>query len=237
MKTTRRLNLFAAVLTVLLGGNSALKGDDSVSQSPALPPGPLLSNGGDLSAWQISYSYASDNNKDAASAATPPPANAVLILPVRSITITRVKPKYHVVMIQKSGTKLEQWYDGETRFMEQPGVANPQIMDNVVTAVSPFPDFTSTDFPDMGWIDSSHYTGVADMGGRKCLVFNNGDMTAWIDPQTRFPVQWQRGTETRTFRQLPTPIELEFPPSIAKVSDGLKREINSWNRFARPQPQ
>jgi len=235
MKTTRRLNFFAAVLTVLLGGNSALKGDDSVSQSPALPPGPLLSNGGDVSAWEIDYSYATDQSSTVAADGTAkptypvPPPNSYLLLPIRKVMIFRSKPQFHVTIIELDGEQFDQWSDGDLTFFRTPDSSAITIFSDPRNALK-FPDVKDTDFPDMEWVSPSNYMGVQTIRSRPCFVFTQKGETAWIDTQTLFAVQWQKGDETRVFKQLPNLTSFSLPPEVQKISAEAKKELNAWKR-------
>jgi hypothetical protein len=50
-------------------------------------------------------------------------------------------------------------------------------------------------------------------------------MTAWVDSETRYPVKWQRGGETRNFTELPAPDGLlKLPPEVSDLFQGAKRD-------------
>lgn len=228
MKKIARLGIVMA-LASLMGGLSILRG----AELPPLPPGPWLDNGGDFSAWQITYSYPSDNIKPPAGGAAPtptPPPNGFLALPIRTVTITRVKETYHVEMIQVDREKFDKWFDGTASYYRRPGSDQPYILqpNNRIA----FPDLGSSGFPDMQWIAKDNYMGMQSVGGSSCLVFSKGDMTVWIGVQSRFPVQWRRGGETRTFKQLPAPTELVLPPDVGALAAALKHDLNGWKQSA-----
>ena len=192
----------------------------------ALPDGPLLSKSPALSAWQIDYSYASDKQAAQKPAPTPAVSNAppliqsLSVLPPRTLILTRTKPIWHAVLVDISGGKAEQWFDGSARYFLQKGYT-PFITSN---SESRFPDFTTIDFPDMNWVSASTFVGTEVMDAHPCLVFSKGDMKAWIDTQSRFPVRWQRKEETRKFRELPAPSDiLTLPEELVPLSRAVKQ--------------
>jgi len=199
------------------------------------PSGPLLNRMGDFSAMEITYSYAQDQAKASAGAPSAPPLPAPLpsyvpVTPPRVVTLTRTKPIWHVVRVDTLGNKIEQWSNGTDVFCVASGLPEPMLDTHDV--YSGFPDYTVIDFPDMGWVSLQTYQGVQPKGGRPCLVFAKDDMTAWVDAESRLPVQWQKGGETRTFRQLPPPTErLELPSKIAALA---AIRAHDFKRLLRP---
>jgi hypothetical protein len=112
------------------------------------------------------------------------------------------------------GNSVDEWSEGTGVYRTASGLPDPFLQN--AGEFTGFPDYTKVDFPDMEWISPTTYQGVQVMGGRPCLVFKTGEMTAWIDLESRLPVQWQRGNETRTFKQLSPPTDiLRMPPRIA----------------------
>jgi hypothetical protein len=99
-----------------------------------------------------------------------------------------------------------------------------------MSGVGIIPNFGAIGFPDMTWVSAATYSGVEPIGGHPCLVFKKDDMTAWIDQESRYPVQWQRGGELRTFRQLARPAgTLEPPPEVVKLIQANKRRLQIIN--------
>lgn len=186
------------------------------------PSGPLLNRLGDFSAMQITYSYPRDQAKAGAGAASAPPALApppsyVATVQPRQMTLTRTKSSWHAVREDILGNKIEEWCNGTDIFCVATGLPDPKIDTNDPS--SGFPNYMAIDFPDMEWVSPETYHGVQTIEGRKCLVFTKDDMTAWVDAQSRLPVQWQKAGETRTFKQLSPPTEmLVLPPEIAALA-------------------
>lgn len=233
----KQRNLIAKLLTVgaalLLCEQGSAMADPAVVPTP-LPNGPLVDQGGAFSAWQITYSY--DSDKPAAGGKAPPVPEAaghsrVSALSPRTLTLTRTKPLWHAVTVDTTGGKVEQWCDGSVRFLVEGG-RPPSLPPSGGLFDAKFPNFSAKYFPDMDWISASTYLGTQTMNSRPCLLFGKGDMKAWIDLETRFPVRWQRGdAETRTFRQLPTPADmLTLPPDVLKASTQIKHDVNLVRR-------
>lgn len=225
----KKRNLIAAFLAVLAAvsptDQSLMAADPAVEQAP-LPGGPLLNAGDDFSAWQITYSYASDK-PSATGKPSPPPIPA----PLRTLTLTRTKPFWHAEAIDISGGKMDQWCNGALRLVVV-GDRPPGLPPSGANFAAKFPNFSAISFPDMDWISPSTYVGMQLLGLNKCMVFSKGDMKAWIDLETRFPVSWQLGsTETRTFRQLPPPDGmLTLPPDVSKVFASLNHDLDLMRR-------
>ncbi len=188
---------------------------------------------------QITYSYPDDQTKPAASAKSPPPPGPALFpnTPIRQLTLTRAKTLWHALRVDIYGNSMGKWYDGREYFYEAAGISGPQANDAATDQfnLKVLPDFTRVDFPDMAWVSPQTYSGVETVETRRCMVFKKDDMTAWIDLESRFPVQWKRGGETRIFQQLPPPEgPLVLPPKIAAIAESLKRDRDKWNKLVRP---
>jgi len=219
-----------------LGALSLCLGDlrAQTGEPPPLPPGPLLQKMADYSAMKITYSYPQEQEKAIATDKSPPGPTLFSLTPIRQLTLTRTKPIWHAVRVDVYGNNLGQWYDGHNSYCEVVGISEPAVNNPAQgqTYSAGMPDLNQTDFPDMGWISPQTYTGVETMVGHKCLVFKKNDMTAWIDLESRLPVQWQRGKETRTFQQLPPPTALlALPPKIAAFAAIIYRNDHKWDKF------
>jgi len=215
----------------------------TLKQEP-LPPGPLLQRIPDFSSWRVNFSYVQDQAKPA-DGNNPPPTRRddTFFLPAapRTLTITRTNPRWLAIMKDVQGNLLEQCFDGEREFvsgsMEQGGV--PQgafivIPDFATGVVEKHIDFSRMDFPDMDWISKETYKGTQTNNERTYLVFNKGEITAWVDLASRFPVQWKKGGETRTFEQLPPPSRMvDLPPQSAALAEAIKKDLE---RLKRPGP-
>lgn len=197
----------------------------SANASAELPQGPLLNSSSDFSTWQITYSYPEDQKKG--TPAPPPPPSlpgSISILPPRSITVTWTKPLWHSIIVDTGGTKSELWSDGTCYAFQQNG--SPFAMYMTLQYLK-FPDFSSVSFPDTNWISPATYTGLESVGGRQCLIFTHDNMRAWIDLQSRFPLQWTRGGEKRIFQQLsPSSTMLDLPPEVKKLFSDMHKALD-----------
>jgi hypothetical protein len=232
--------IFAAmtILAAVSGENRSLVADDSGGGETPLPDGPLLNVAPDFSTWQITFSYASDKPSAAGKAPPaplPPPPGILSTLPPRTITVIRTKPLWHAEIIDTAGWKMDQWDDGASRYYIASG-SPPRFVPNGYGSDPKFTDFTTASFPNMDWISAATYVGTAPMDSHKCMVFSKGDMKAWIDLETRFPVRWQRtDAETRTFRRLSPPDDkLILPSSISKISAAIQHDRDVFMRHAAP---
>jgi hypothetical protein len=223
------------VLGFCLGDPSAQAQD-----FPPLPSGPLLQKMADYSAVQITYSYPEAPAKPAPGGWGPPGPDRSPTSPIRQLTLTRTKPIWHALRIDIYGNTMGEWYTGRHDFYEAVGFPEPLLHDPSPSQINAqgLPDFRRVDFPDMDWVSSQTYAGVESVGGRQCLIFKKNNMTAWIDLESRLPVQWQQGGEIRTFQQLPPPTEpLVLPPKIAKIAAALNYDHDKWEKMVvRPQP-
>ena len=223
---------FGRILTPLVA-------DPSSSYDPApLPPGPILANVPDFSAWRIDYSYASQGagpNGSASSNAgiSPTPTNSHL---PKTLSITHTKPLWHAVMVDLSGAKNETWYDGTTRYEQasDPSKFIP-ISNGNPDAHALKSYFTrGQEFPDVEWVSPGTYLGTEKASGFWVFQQPGEGAMLWVNPATRFPVRWTKGGETRVFEVLPTPTGLlTLPPSVARISQALKH-LDDLSRVAPP---
>jgi len=192
-----------------------------------LPPGPLLRKGGDRCAWQITFSYNPQ----------PPQAteNPYLSAPPRKTTFTRTKAVWRAVTEGMNGKFLELCSDGKNEFIKSSALPAPTFVPTDDKGVRPpfLFDFGSGNYPDLDWISAETFVKIQPLQSRTALVFVNGDTTAWIDAETRFPIRWQRKGETRVFEQLPAPSQaVELPADVARLSADLKKASEALSRRA-----
>ena len=193
-----------------------------------VPSGPLINTGGDFAAWKIQFTYATDKKQGANAVNRAPPQsfqqpNSIPSSPPREITFFRTKPLWHAVIIDTVGEKMDEWSNGGPRMF----IVNdrrPILAPSNAGFATVFPDFTNG-FPDMDWISLSTFSGLQNLEGRPCLLFTQNDVQVWIDSETRYPVQWQKGGEKRVYHLLPQPTQaLDVPPSVARVFAGLEQD-------------
>lgn len=234
------------IVAGLLAGNILAWSADParVTNLPPLPPGPLLKRTEAFSIWQITYTYAAD--KEAKAHASPSPGEAkspgaipqypeskITQLPAvpRTITITRTKPLWLAETIDVKGHKLVDCSDGQQEYMKLPAMTSATLFQTGFTGERDLINFGSVDFPDLEWVSAKTFAGIKQLGSASYLIFTQDDMTAWIDLESRLPVQWQKGSESRTFLQLPPPSGmLVFPPEILKLMALTKTDRDTLKR-------
>ena len=156
------------------------------------------------------------------------PNGAMLPAATRSVTVTRTKPLWLAVTVDVKGNTMNQGGDGTLQILNVSGSPAP-IPAPTDLVDSKLVDFSRVDFPDMAWISPKTYVGVQKIGELPCLVFKNadpaGEMTAWVDLESRFPVLWRQGNQTRAFRLLSAPPQpLDFPPQLDKLFKAMKKD-------------
>jgi hypothetical protein len=195
----------------------------------------LIQGVGKYDAWEIKFSFA----KDKASAETAPAAE-----PVESsdpyakpskLTITRTAPSWHVDVDGGRNISLEAWSDGYGTYIKNPRERALEVKDTssveeleTRAVMLLFTSLGMGKFEGFDWISKNNYLGIQTVKGRQCLVFKKDDMTAWIDAETRFPIYWNKGDQTREFIHLPPPnAPIGFPPDVLRRIQGLKQDRNA----------
>lgn len=197
-------------------------------EKPPLPSGRLLNKPADFSCWQMDYVYDSDQKKPAVSNALPSGVRPGVIsnAPPRQVVLTLTKPLWHAAVLTLDKQRIDEWSDGVVPYFRADGIPGAMQVPVNTGGGAILPNYGAIGFPDMGWVSAASYAGVQAIKGHMCLVFEKDDMTAWINLETRDPVQWRRGGETRTFTQLAKPAGmLELPPDVANLSEANKRRL------------
>jgi hypothetical protein len=208
--------LFFAGLSASLAVDPA-----SLDQTP-LPAGRLINRAPDFAKWEITFSYPKDNKASGTTSTTPPPVpGAVNIGRPQSLIITQTRPLWHGVLIDEFKNKTDAWYDGAVPYITGPLQTKAVVMymNTPGLQMPKFLNYRGNDFPDVDWVSAQTYLGTEKV--TSYWVFQNGPTgpTLWINSTTRYPVRWQSGPETRTFRFLDPPDGLlELPPDIAQLS-------------------
>jgi hypothetical protein len=214
--------------------------------SAALPSGPLINKIGNMDAWKIDFTYAkkekggeqgSKQEVDSAATASSDPDENIFAVPNRRIIITYTKPIMHVQIEKTRGAAVHQWSNGEIQYLDLPKMG--AFLYNRIpgkNSTEEYIDFRNGQFPDMEWISKETYVGMREAGGRNCLMFTSNEMTAWVDSETRYPLFWRRGNETRVFQRLEAPGSmLQLPSSITKIDEAVKKDIKRMNTPYRPR--
>lgn len=203
------------------------------AEKPPLPPGPLLKRIADLSTWKVSYVYPQDQSKSDIKPYDSLPWSKDLSLPAptRSITILVAKPKWLATTVDVKGNQLVQCSDGvaDYCYVSTTKAVGTLPYDQSGNPPANLINFQRADFPDLDWISPATYVTLKKTESGGYMIFQKDDMTAWIDLETRWPIQWQKGKEIRKFRQLPPSPAIVFPPEIEELAKLVRKDME---RFA-----
>lgn len=209
----------------------------------SVPKGPLLRRIPDFSAWRISYFYSQDKARqekttpvadDSINYDAGPDPDFLPFVP-RRVSITRTKTYFLAVIEDVKGNSIEQFFDGVNEFVTGSRFQGVTYVSREPTVPFFLPDFRNVDFPDMEWISSETFKGVQAVSDNRCMFFEKDGMQVWINLESRLPVLWKRGGETRTFQQLPAPtVMMQIPPKMREVREEMER---SAKRLLKPCPR
>ena len=204
---------------------------------PVPPEGPLLKSTADFSAWTIIQrnvpglgSAPAGTLVGAAAASGPPDSVSV---------VTKTGPVRHQLTKLKTGEQTDVWYEHGNRVRMQSVWKTPMFE----AASSPTDPPVGPDFPGLGWISASNFTGMQMQQGARCLVFEStapdGDprlmqayglkpttklVRAFINADTRLPWLVQSGNTVQvyTFRAAPNTV-LEVPAEYQAMFDSFEK--------------
>ena len=170
------------------------------------------------------------------------PINGTII---RSITVQKTAPIYtHHIIYDDGGVGLR-WTDGQTEYRKLAGMPMGMLV-----GYSPYDtekcDYSQTDFPELAWVNATHFLGVRKYGDKPCLIFQKdfksgieianeaahrmmladgiisetGNSTvkgtAVIDSETRLPLAYDTGDSVRHYAYLPAPAAMQTMPDQVK---------------------
>jgi hypothetical protein len=228
------------VAALFLGVGSLYAEPAQTPDKPPLPSGPLLAHAPPFSKWEITYSYGSKDSGGEADGAQPgEPATKSMEVPrIKRISIVHTKPLWHAESVDNKGNKDELWFDGTTTFSDLQG--EPVVVPKISGYRHPL-DLDRAGFVDLDWISPETFVSSQTANGNTYLIFQQKDITVWIDGATRFPIMWQRGDEKRAFRQLEPPTSpITLPAKIANQSAAIAHDIKMLvrppSKFDPPVP-
>jgi len=201
----------------------------------------------DFSKWVITTVSAPVGNANAASASTVDAAaangsqntdnKAKVAL---EVTMTKTGKIMLREVRNQDGTVVPTWCVGGLQITISGGTSIVQAKLYNVDPTVPTPnyeDYSDSDFRGFAWINTINYTGIKEIGGKKCIVFqetttNNAGVpvtrSAHIDLATRLPVDLSVGGGVRnyTFTAPPTS-ELVLPTLVVQLLKNRQRELDS----------
>ena len=212
MKTIFHRCVSIGILTLILGPVVCWAQTDPGSK-PEPPPGPLLANAPDPGQWVVTCSYPDERFKEAD---VPPGIEER----AKMITTTRAKDVIHEAMVDASNGKSDNWYIGDTLYTKRPKAKTWEQLPMTAVDGPHFTPLPVNGFRDLDWIRKEAYVGSMKFGDRNCLVFIDGapphlvlseaasqpggfenySMVAFIDAETRLPVQVEVAGIIRSYR-------------------------------------
>jgi hypothetical protein len=143
------MNRYIATILGLASGLHFLSAQDAALKDPILPRMP------DQSAWMLEFSETAPAGQPAA-----PSQNR--------ITVTKNGRIYRLVSEKPYGGFHEAWVIGTMVFLLTPDGGRSVVAD--MTAF-PASDFSQSDFEPFQWVQSTNFSGVAEVEKRKAFVF------------------------------------------------------------------
>jgi len=223
----------------------ATRADAQPATRPEPPAGPLLAPAPDFSQWVVTFSYPGERDQSTPSSASAP---SITETRTRTITTTKTKDIVHEETIGVRGEKRDDWHIGLNQYAKLPS-------SNTWFLGQPDVKFPASGFRDLDWITTEGYIGTVKLGGRPCLVFapdappslglsgatpQAKDLealprVAYIDAESRLPVQVQENGTIRFFRFNSPPTDMLTPPP--DLEQELKKAKEIQDRFSRPMQQ
>lgn len=122
-----------------------------------------------------------------------------------------------------NGKRHEKWCVGEFQYPIASGVKMEKAVaytrNSFTGTINPllFTDYSKSDFPGAEWLEGKTPKGQKKILGRECLVFNEGEKTAYVDVGSLYPVVLHDSGKTWLVEfQATPPGNLTLPPLIAK---------------------
>jgi hypothetical protein len=226
MKYRVFIRFAALLLPVMVGSLHA-------QEIPPYPGGPPLKRAPDMSSWQVTCQATAPTGTPALPGLTTPPPP---ILPFVTMTVVKTKDRRSIESIDAAGLKTIRFFDGSMESYTAPGTLTARYFTGENKKMPGFYiDFSRTDFPECGWITPEKYSGIEVRSDHKCLVFTDNaakpaqaagnssspsdaaSSTAYVDLDTRLPVNDQVGRLTYTYQYLPAPTEMLSLPTLMKA--------------------
>lgn len=149
------------------------------------------------------------------------------------VTITKTGKIMLREVRTQDGRVVPTWCVGDLQITVFGGTSTVQakLVNPDPTVPTPnYEDYSDSDFQGFDWIAIGNYTGIKELGGRKCIVFRDTakNMSAYVDLTTRLPVELADGGSIRnyTFKGPPTS-ELVLPSNVVQLLKNRQRELDS----------
>lgn len=209
------------------------------SEKQPLPPGPLIQKRApDYSQWTIKVAPRPDKPKaepvknDAAPGKEEKPywGEMVSITKTENIMLRRTMDAqgqtWNTWCIEDFQTTIS---PDEKSLMMQSRSLDPNV------PASNYEDYSQTDFPGFEWVSAKSYAGIKLINGKKCILFqgkgrsdvegkDGGDLMAYINLETRYPVALIIGNDCRTYEfQAPPQTKLQIPQILKQLLSNRRK--------------
>ena len=240
-------NTLIALCCVLIGMTASAQVPSAIPAPPPLPPGPLIQKRApNFAQWVITTvsTPASKANSESTStadaSATDGAQNADNKTKV-ALEVTMTKTGKFMLREVRAQDRpvVPTWCVSGLQITISDGISIVQakINDPDPAVYTPdYEDYSDSDFQGFDWIKTSNYTGIKQIGGRKCIVFQDTLKNRWggvnvvahVDLETRLPVDVSLGGGTRTYTfKAPPTSELVLPPSVIQLLKNRQRTMDS----------
>jgi len=186
-----------------------------------VPSGPLLAKAPEAASWRIATAGLLSKGFKA-------PGD------IKWAVVIKNGRNFHSDIVLENGMELEEWWVGGVQVLRKKGES--------VLVVSrqkgePFyMSYEESDFPDVSWLAADCYSGTQRINGRLCLVFKKDESAAWIDAETRLPVQFLENGVIKSYTFLPRPdASIVIPPEVSKEIAAVQELKARASRHA-PRP-
>jgi len=160
---------------VAAGGPCFLHAQHSSSSvQTEMPSAPFVARAADYSAWRIDVSQ-----KKPASNPSPTPTEVGGVMGVKisqptpkiikNSVVTKTGSILRDVITYTDGTTIQNWWIHGKLIRQNPEAGYINIIDPVMDRAAP--QFNSSDFEGLAWIDLEHYSGTGKQNGFDCFVY------------------------------------------------------------------
>ena len=224
----RRLPLKRVFFTGLVLLISCVPQYNSHAETPPDPP--LIADAPNPGAWTIEV-----QNKKPRKALPNDPAKAYIAKRIRDVypllvreTIERSGKDSHREKFYDNQKMDNIWVSkGMVVFQLKHFPVNKAIAVPVNNRISPVKSGSGPDFPELAWIDQKFFVGTVTYKGHRCYFYRNsnakalegadelaevpesGEISAWIDADTRLPIAVEDANLLKTYTYLPGPAKIQ----------------------------
>jgi hypothetical protein len=210
---------------------------------PIAPEGPLLNHVPENYRWEISFRYGSkaDPQDNAVPVEKAQGSGPAMLRDGRRTKIIGIKTPgiSYEETLTRDGERSRRWRRGNVEIVQLSRNGPFAVADAASSLDLLASGYGGHDFPDVNWVSKKSFIGIEKTNEIEHLVFQEKvavkvdavildlDLrnepvegfltTVWVDLQSRLPLKWNRGEETRTFRYAPTTSVPEIPEPVRQL--------------------